>query len=229
MKDPRQWTPDEVSDFSRLAGEAEVKEVLDHLVSNPDQASIDVLRSFLGARHEDTFAKPIPSELAARALITLGPEGVEVLKEALLDSEGAVRYRPALVALLWQVGKVGTIEPARLRAGDAYCSVDLPEGTQQAANQAVGDIFARAMEDPGVFATVGNFAFQAGMSANLEVKGRTPSAGELMSLFGEASIKLSHSVLDSFKEMLTEDRKEEDYQRFLTENPVLLDPLKAGP
>lgn len=227
MTDPRTWSAEEVQTFAGRASETEVKEVLDQLVANPDDASIGVLRSFLGARNDDTFAKPIPSELASRALISLGPVGIDVLKESILDPACHVRYEAVLVALLWRVGEVGKIEADRMRAGAAFCSAELPDGTQRSAARAVSDIFARALEDTRVFATVGNLAFQAGMSANLEVRGRSPSASELMGLFREASIKLSRAVLESFKAMLDEDLREEEYQRFLTENPVLLDPLAA--
>jgi Domain of unknown function (DUF4263) len=48
-----------------------------------------------------------------------------------------------------------------------------------------------------------------------------------MSLFAEASIKLSRSVLEEFAQLIAEDLPEQRYQEFLAEYPVLIDPLAA--
>jgi hypothetical protein len=59
------------------------------------------------------------------------------------------------------------------------------------------------------------------------VEGNVDSSGELIGLFAEASIKLSRRVLDDFEALLAVEQREEVYQRFLAEHPVLLDPLAA--
>jgi hypothetical protein len=50
-----------------------------------------------------------------------------------------------------------------------------------------------------------------------------------MSLFAEASIKLSRSVLDEFAQLIAGKLPEERYQQFPAAHPVLLDPLAARP
>lgn len=50
-------------------------------------------------------------------------------------------------------------------------------------------------------------------------------AREARLLFAEATIKLTPTLLDRFRELIGQELREEEYQVFLRDNPVLLDPL----
>lgn len=228
--DPRQWTEEQIVAFSSEATEEELLGVHRTLLNAGDAQAIAVLQRFLGARHDALYSKGDPSQLAARALIGLGPVGVEALAASLLDDEQRVRYAPSLVELLWEVGRTGKLAQTKAFGLQGFLDLDLPADTQQAASRAVRDIFAQATIDPHAFWLVTMFAQHHGLSADLAQPEKTEpgeAAREFMSLFAEATIKLSLSVLDEFRELINEEHQEEEYQQFLAQNPVLLDPLAA--
>src|SRR5439155_21832618 len=93
--EPRDWVRDDVIAFAEEADPDEVGTLLRRLLAQPDECSLSVLVMFLGARHGATMLKPVPSQLATRALISLGPSGVAVLTDALLDEASDGHYPSA--------------------------------------------------------------------------------------------------------------------------------------
>lgn len=228
--DPRDWSRDDVIAFAEDADPDDVGTVLRRLLEQPDECAISVLSMFLAARHQATMLKPIPSQLATRALISLGPPGVSVLTEALLDEDSQVHYPSSVLAALWRCGRGdGLVDVMEPRGGAVLLDLPVPPGTQEAAARAVRDLFAEALVNPHVFFVVSQFVYQVGMRASFPsaAGGRDVEAAELMSLFAEASIKLSRSVLDEFAKLIADELPEERYQQFLAAHPVLLDPLAA--
>jgi Shedu protein SduA, C-terminal len=228
--DPKTWTRDEICDFSESAIEDELGDVIGKLMSSADDDSIAVLCTFLEQRGGSLYEKSIPSQLAARALIGIGPSGVEALREALVDDDRHVRYAPAVLALLWEVSRTGALSKTTAHGPDRFLDLEVPESTREGAGRAVRDIFAQAAVDPNAFHLVVMFAQQRGLAVTLGNELSAKDMGkavELMGLFTEATIKLTRSVLDEFRELIAEQRPEERYQQFLSANPVLLDPLAA--
>jgi len=228
--DPRDWVRDDVIAFAEEADPDEVGTVLRRLLAQPDECSLSVLVMFLGARHGATMLKPIPSQLATRALISLGPPGVAVLTEALLDEASDVHYPSSVLAALWRCGRgEGLVDVMEPRGGAELLDLSVPAGTQEAAARAVRDLFAEALVNPHVFFVVSQFVYQVGMRASFPTAagGIDVEAADLMGLFAEASIKLSRSVLDAFAQLIADELPEERYQQFLAAHPVLMDPLAA--
>ena len=226
--DPHEWSSDDVHAFATEAEPEELDSVLRVLLRAPDERSFAVLRSFLGAAHSNTFIKPVASQLATRALLSLGPPGVAVLAATLLDPDARVRYNASVLAALWQVSKGRGLTEVSSRDAGLLLDLDLPTGTQEAADRAIRDIFAEALVSPDAFWLCSRFLYETAMRELAEAEDGTGTvAAELMGLFAEASIKLSRSVLDAFAELLNRQEREEEYQLFLAAHPVLLDPLAA--
>lgn len=111
--------------------------------------------------------KPVPSQLATRALISLGPPGVTVLTEALLDEASDVHYPSSVLAALWRYGRgEGLMDVMEPRGGAELLDLPVPAGTQEAAARAVRDLFAEALVNPHVFFVVSQFVYQVGMRAS---------------------------------------------------------------
>jgi hypothetical protein len=220
-----------VEDFAEDASPQAVVDVLQRLSQEPDARSMAVLRSFLASRHAATMLKPLPSQLAVRSLLRLGAAGIDVLRDALLDGDGGrVRYAASVLAALWHASEGrGAVNVMLYRTGDDLLVGELPDGTREAADRAVRDIFAEALVDPDAFSLVCRFANETALRSDLlpATAGGDVHPGEVMALFSEASIKLSRSVLDEFRRLIEADEREETYQHFLAQNPVILDPLAA--
>lgn len=225
--DPREWTATQVQEFAADADPPEVADVLRKLLANADDEAIDVIVSFLGASNGDVFLKPAASQLATRSLISLGPRGVERLRVCLLDPNIRVRYRPNVLAALWQTSRGKALGHVMSREFEELLELELPAGTQEAAERAIRDIFAEALVDADAFDLIAQFAHNRATYFLVEEDDRTAAAREIMNLFGEASIKLSRSVLDEFERLIESEEREEEYQQFLAEHPVLLNPLAA--
>ena len=227
--DPRALTPAEAKTFASEADPEEIAEVLRALVANPDDQALAVLGSFLYAAHGQTMLKPLPSQLATRALLGVGARGVEVIAKALLAGERSIRYSSLALMVLWQVGRGrGLVDVGSERAGTELLDLVLPEGTQEAAERAMRDIFAEAIVNPSAFWLISQFLQGAAMPGLADEDDDAEArATELMGLFAEASIKLSRSVLDEFARLINAEEREEEYQQFLAAHPVLLDPLAA--
>jgi len=46
-------------------------------------------------------------------------------------------------------------------------------------------------------------------------------------LFAEPAIKITRRLIATFETLISENRSEEEYQRFLTNHPVFIDPLAS--
>ncbi|MEZ4328717.1 MAG: DUF4263 domain-containing protein [Polyangiales bacterium] len=96
---------------------------------------------------------------------------------------------------------------------------------RHAAAKVVRDIFAEATVNADAFRLVGQFFHRHTMMSG--IPGTNVDQTEVMAMFAESSIKLSRSVLEDMARLVASEEVEEVYQRFLTKNPVLLDPLAA--
>src|SRR5207248_1779798 len=157
-----------------------------------DQA-VRVITYFLGANHRHVMLKPVASQLATRALLSLGPPGVEMLVNRLLDADTFTRYRSSILGALWEVSRGRSAAGVMSRDYGGLEDLVLPDGTTQAADTGIRDVFAEALVDPDVFSTVTLFLQKRAQIASMVDEGRSSDAAELMSLLGEASIKLSRS------------------------------------
>jgi hypothetical protein len=224
---PRDWSPEEVQAFAADAEPPELEAVLRQLMVDPDERAIEVIASFLGASHDNVFLKPAASQLAGRALLALGPAGVRAFGDRLLDADARFRYRPTALAALWEVTRGHGLVDVMSRQFDGLLELELPPGTQEAAAQVMSDVFAEALVDPDSFDLVAQFIHNRATYTLIDEEESQATARELMGLFAEASIKLSRSVLDEFEALINREEREEEYQRFLAQHPVLLDPLAA--
>jgi hypothetical protein len=223
--DARDWGSDDVEAFAFQASPDELQAVMLRLGKIADPRAFDVLEMFMSARGGTIYEKRLPAVLAGRALLQAGPSGVDRLVTAL--TRGRPRYRSALIMMLWRAGR-GDFSPDELleALGPHVCSIDPPVGTDEAARRALGDYFAEALVDPTFFMDIGSWLQTLALMPAAELA-RTQAATDIASLLGEASIRLSRSLLDEYADLIAGSHREETVQRFLTEHPALIDPLAA--
>jgi hypothetical protein len=120
--------------------------------------------------------------------------GNEVLSDALTRGPRP-RYASALLMMLWRTGR-GDFGPDLLLEGfgPLVKELDSPEGTDEAARRALSDYLAEAIVNPDHLTDIGTWLQQVSILPT--GRAQTEAASDVVSLLGEASIRLSPSLLD---------------------------------
>ncbi len=195
------------------------------LARRDDSDALGDLRRVLRVREDGTYDKHIVPRLAARALLRRGPEGVAELVAALREAPGSI-YPTAIIESIWFAAKGQLGQDFMGVAGSSPDLTVLPdEQTAAAAALVLRDLFAESRLDSRLFTHLLNFVHGLWMSTG--AGGDDAVASEARLLFAEATIKLTPTLLNRFRELIGQNLREEEYQVFLRDNPVLLDPLAA--
>jgi hypothetical protein len=216
---------DEVADTATVGGGAQrVAEYFGDLARRRDDDALNKLRRALRERDDHTYAKHVTPRLAARALLRRGPQGVTELLAALPEAPGAI-HPNAIIEALWFAarGELG-MDLFRVAVMSPDLTVPPDEETSRAAAGALRDVFAESRVNNELFVRLLDFVHKLWMQAATQDDDDC-IVSEARELFAEATIKLTPSLLDRFRGLIEQDLGEEDYQGFLRDNPVLLDPL----
>jgi hypothetical protein len=224
-QDPRSWDSSEVEAFARGASADEIQSVVFSLADPGDPPALGVLSQLLRVRGDTTYDKALPGVLAARALLQAGPAGVRILSEALIQGPRPP-YASGLLMTLWRASRNDFQPSFRLKlVGLGVTEIDPPRGTAEAAHAALSDYVAEAIVNPNHFSDIGGWMMEISMAD--DGADDRAAAADIGSLFAEASIRLSRSLLEEYARLIEGQQPEETYQRFLADNPALLDPLAA--
>lgn len=162
--------------------------VLRTLLAKSDDEAVATLRSCLDVHHFNTELKSAPSQLATRALLSLGPRGVDVIVSGLIDPDNDIRYSASVLATLWQVAQGrGLVDLEWPHSGPHLLDLELPEGTERAAAQGVRDIFAEALVELNTFWLIGRCLEETALLMGPQPGVFDTDARDLMGLFAEAS------------------------------------------
>jgi hypothetical protein len=228
-----------------ISEESKPEEVVEKIASfalSQEDSSIADLRRLLSFRFnffgESNLAVP---RLAARALLQKGKLGVQVLSnsalEASFDKGERLDVGVALEAL-WH-GAHGQLPPKGLLLDvDFVPPLDSPPSSDvvEAARQSFHEIVEESQFNEDLFEKLLLFQFQAIMSV-ASFKDEIPpeekkAATDFMrsvvfEVFAEPAIKITRRLITTFGTLVSENRNEEEYQRFLTKHPVFIDPLAS--
>jgi hypothetical protein len=221
------WDLDDVQAFALRATAAEVYAVADALATSGSPRALELLKLFLFARGGPAYEKRLPAILSARALLQAGPPGVQVLSDALTHGPRP-RYASSILMMLWRASR-GDFSPDELLrvAGPLLDTFDPPAGTSEAARRALSDHMAEALVNPRFFTDIGGWLQKLSLLSDADPL-QDEAAADVASLLGEASIRLSPSILGDYAALIAAEPREELVQQFLTAHPALLDPLAAS-
>lgn len=220
--------------FIENSSNSELEAELCRLAADDSPESLSALGEFLEyrGRSEKTedggwsmTIKPSVRRLTALALLQRGPVGVQSLvrplREQGTDVFGALwwaskeRFEPDP---LYRVQESDPPRPELIRP--------LTEETIQVVRDAVNQLMIEARTNPGLFGCILSFlshSYQLQTICGLEGVG----LDDFYDMMTSGAIKLSRPLLQQFDEMIRCDLCEEDYQVFLKQHPVFLDPLAA--
>jgi hypothetical protein len=200
-------------------------EWLVRLAAKKDGSSLELLRASLLYRVSDTYAKHVVPRLISRALIQRGAAGVAVLADLARSPETPGAIYPAAILETLSDASRGAESPLG-GMSTRYCrglSMTLPTETMEMATRALEDLYAEASNDPELFDRVVSDMYHSTLMAAHDDQWRTHA----LQLLSRGLIRISPSLLRQFEELMSSGGREEEYQIFLSEHPILLDPLAA--
>lgn len=223
----------DISSFIEKASSPELQEELCRLSRDDSPESLSRLEEVLTYRGRSEMSEGgklsltvnfSVARLAALALLQRGPAGVRILVQALREQNAFV------FSTLWWASK-GKFTPDPL-AGLLKIEPPPPElvrpltlETINAARDAVNQLIMDARTSPALFFHILNFL---SFSYMLRIEGlESIELDDFYDIMTSGAIKLSRPLLQQFDEMIKQDLREEDYQVFLKQHPVFLDPLAA--
>lgn len=199
----------------------EAIEHIDSLTLSEEESSINDLRDFLIIRNDIAYSKSTIPRLACLGLVQKKIEGVKAIHSALTEATGLASPR-TIIECLWDVSQ-GRI-PTKMIDLITIPSVlkEKPETEViEVAHNLVKEIIIESQSDRDVFISLLMFA---SLNPLLDYS-HDNFATEFMSVITESTIKLSQHMINDFKKLIEANNREEDYQHFLSQNPLLIDPL----
>lgn len=186
--------------------------------SGPDRG-LDTAWALLTASSADVLGPIAVPQLAAIFAVGQGTDGLAMLAKAVHAADELMRRRIALEAL-WATaeGRACSVSgPGRVD------QPPVPPALRAAAAVLVDDLIAQASMDLRVLAA----CFGLADGVDLGVERAVGFAERFMRVTADASIAVTAALLDEFHDLIDAERPEAEYQRFLQDNPVLLDPIAA--
>ena len=200
-------------DFARLAEDSSAE-------------SIQKLKAALEVRDSGTYEKHLIPYLACRALISKGVVGVDALAELLPRAPGHI-YPMAILASLWRASE-----------GEFAASAFRVENTVEVFNRPLSDDVKRAAREKFVAfldncRTDGesldrliNLLHHEQLRSFDEEPGRRFHEA-VFKVISDTALRISDRVIDEFQVMLSSGKREEEFQRFLTDHPIFLNPMAS--
>jgi hypothetical protein len=199
------------------------------------EEDIHFLRSLVRTRRDSLEEQFFP-RIAVEALLNLGVRGVDELRHALEEELGIINRSAILEGLFHAVEGQPLLDPDERSLIDPGAPATLADAaTQESARLVFDDFIVEAQSDRSLFNAVIAVAVTDLSSpssppqgyAGRQVPPPGPFSRHLMRVFAESSIVLTQRLIDEFKDLINTNEAEKEYQRFLEQHPVFLDPLAA--
>lgn len=213
----------------------EITDTIIRLADDDSPQAFESLTQFLRVKDPHTYGKHSTPAIACRALLGLGAKEVEAMYSALLNSDGVI-LPTIILDHLWHAshGEYPSILFFTDRSAEAFpVSPELPLDVQQHSGEAFRDFIAVAQENEGCFNVLINFLqhnqFMKSARLNANVGRLTPELlrSDVFSMITDSTIRISKRLLGEYEQLLYSGDREETYQVFLENHPVLLDPLAS--
>jgi hypothetical protein len=190
---------------------------------SPD--SVVQLKKALEVHDGGTFEKHIIPYIACRALIYKGVAGIKALAEVLPVAPGFI-YPIAILASLWRAseGKHATASFEEF-SKNSVLNQPIADDVRKAAKEKFVAFLDDCRTDPGSFHRLINLLYHEQMQSMFDRESNDHFHKVVFKVLADSTLRISDRHLEQFDELLAAGAREEEYQRFLTANPVFLNPL----
>jgi hypothetical protein len=217
----------DVRQFLKSAPYDEIVNTLAQLSESPDPSSINQLREFLKHRDPFTFTKFLTPRIVCLALVQKGPRGVRALVQTFPSAPGAA-YPRSIVEALWFASerRIPSFSMPSIAKLPPFLTSPINEETAIAARNALNELVASALENESCFSAIIDFVNQERNSLPSAQDGKQFRT-RVFETFTKGKIRITETLILQFEALLNGEEREEDYQRFLAEHPVFLDPMAS--
>ncbi len=213
-----------VEEFVENSDYDETYEKIAELAESSDPSAINTLREFLLYRYDDLYTKHDAPRWICVALLQKGPTGVKALMDILPRAPLSI-YPTSIIESLWLASRniiksefLGkSLKPSLVR--------NLSDETVKAAKEAIHELMLESRLNPDLFWRFLNFFYSqsvAGQARNIDEK---QLIAEIYEFYTTGAIRISRRLVSDLEVALDQNLPEEDYQLFLSQHPVFIDPL----
>jgi hypothetical protein len=182
---------------------------------------------FLFENHEERLdaAHQMNGCLAA-AILHFGEAGVTILEDLLYAELDKLKKYTTVLEVLWQASNGDEICPFTVYPLPQSLRHRPDPDTQKAATRVLQEFVATALAEPML-----SFRIISLLQRVEFLTAKTPGAdnanafSRLVRMIASTSLKISGTLVNQFEHLVNSDVPEFEYQKFLTANPVFLDPL----
>ena len=185
--------------------------------------SIKKISKILEDKSSDTFDKHILPYRACYALLYKGKPGIDKLVE-LLDKVDSHIYSMAILRSLWAAGE-GRLVPSLFSEVCKEFNQPLSQEISSYAHEVFLNFILKCQVNPDMFYRLTSFLYTETMHSLDDKAGYINFHKSIFNLLTESTIKISKDLIDNFQKLIESEVKEEEYQLFIEEHPVLINPL----
>lgn len=223
-----------MEDIAKLLEEKSLEDLfkfINHLVEHPTPENIQTLRGLLLVRDKSTFDKHTIPKYVARMFLALGENGLQELATLFKKAPGSI-YPTSILATLFSASRkeycdLMLFQSVRDDISQVIKEPIISDTMAMRAREIFQEIVAESQSDYDVFSHLIAFidqkstAYSMAKSAEVDEMVRA-----IFDIFTESSISINRKIIEEFKKLVfTVGLKEEEYQKYLSQHPVLLDSL----
>ena len=188
--------------------------------------AINDLFDFLIIKDKHTYDKHIIPKIACHGFIYKGKKGIRTMKNALYESSGSI-YPFAIIQSIWLASKGK--KNYQMIPNNIELTPPLNESPSQEAIEESKCVFREIVTESKVnkelFDKLINFYFLN--SKKDHSSDNVNYHKDFHRIISETSLNITDKLIDEFGTLIKGRYKEEKYQTYLMNNPVLLDPLAS--
>jgi len=186
--------------------------------------STDKLECILYTRFYYEYDKKIIPYLTCLSLISKGKEGIKIIKDCIMRASRAT-YRNFLCHTLINVSE--GLLPRKAISGfeDFEKNILINDEVIMTAKKHLLDLFYESKYDFEKFDALLDFFSMESTYVLFSQEDRDEFRKRFFNLISQTSINISSGMIEAFRDLINKELREEEYQIFLKEHPVFLNPL----
>lgn len=207
-----------------------VQQIAEHFVALAEDRSASAVKKLteaLEVRDGGTYEKHLIPYLAARALVAKGREGIQALADVLPRAPGSI-YPTAILATLWHASE-GKFADSAFGIEEQYPVFTKPidADTRRAARENFVAFLDECRTNRDSFDRLIGLLYNQSIRSFADQEAGERFHQSVFKVFSDSSLTVSDRLVEGFERLLESGAREEEYQQFLTSNPVFLHPLAS--
>ncbi|MBU3110171.1 Shedu anti-phage system protein SduA domain-containing protein [Clostridium lacusfryxellense] len=194
------------------------------LGKSEEKNSIDKLKYILRTGFKHEYDKKIIPYLTCLSLINKGIVGIKIIKDSIIRSP-RLTWSNVLFHTLLNISEGLLPRKAIVGFEDFEKTIIIDDDIIMAAKKYLLDFFHESKNDYEKFEAVISFFYMENMYVAFNRENNKELRDGFFSLIFQTSINISSGIIEEFRDLIKEELKEEEYQIFLKEHLVFLNPL----